>query len=93
MTNIWKKAKNIYSAGVVRHEGTNRQNEYYQVEDLETNKTHNVKISNTPNGVLLSCDCTFQSLPRKENLDKGRQAFCSHCIATIFYKHFHTKIN
>lgn len=85
---IFHKGKIIYW-GAVQHileTGTGRKGEHYQVIDVDSGKRHSLIIENTESGTLFNCDCTFQSNPRKMNLEKGRQPLCSHIIAIILYK-------
>lgn len=85
-TNIFKKAKTQYYQGLINYEGNGIKNEYYQIKDNESQKTHTTTLTKNQNGTTITCTCTQQSLPRKQNLEQGKQPLCSHIITTIIYK-------
>lgn len=84
---LWRKSKNHYQGGLVTPCGTSRTNEYFTCVDIESEKVHEVKLTQTPQGLTATCECMSKTF----HVDKP--TFCSHILSIIMYKYFHTKIN
>lgn len=92
MATIFKKAKLIYNNTLILKKDTGIKGEYYEAQDLISQKWHSITIKTDLYGTTFSCDCTDQSLPHATNLKNGKQALCSHIISVIYKKYFETKI-
>ena len=89
MVNLFKKAKLIYESSLILKSGTGRQGQYFDVQDPESLKWHNVTIKTDEKGTIIQsdCDCKHQSLKSQYT------TICSHIICVIIYEYFHTKKN
>jgi hypothetical protein len=85
-TIIFKKGKNQYYNQLIHKPQTSETKEYYNIRDDESQKTHQLIIEYTQEGIKLSCDCTFKSL----QIDKP--TLCSHMITLLLKKCGEVKI-
>ena len=89
---VFRKAKQQYQSGFVRHTGTGKQKQYYEVEDIDSQKTHMVTIELTDKGLIFEDDCISRSLSGNKSKGTYSPHLCSHIISTIMKIYFDTKL-
>jgi hypothetical protein len=84
--DVFKKAKGLYYSGFVRQKAESDRKVYFDVDDFESGKTHDVVMHKTIKGLTFDCDCTSRSL------SKGSPHLCSHILGVVFYIYHKTNI-
>ena len=93
MKSVFSKAKQMYYSGNPKPIGTGISGkEFFEVTDIDSEKVHQVTVEKNEDGTTAICDCSNQSLLRKENLKAGKQNFCSHILTVIYFKVYKEKI-
>jgi hypothetical protein len=90
---IFCKAKNIYSGGGVKETGRTERNIYFDVDDFDSEKTHQVTFDKTRKGWVIICDCDCTSRSLAANNKEFSPHFCSHILCSIFYTYHKTLAN
>lgn len=85
-TNIFKKAKTTYFSSLIQAQGTGKKREYLEIQDIDSNKKHDVTMEQTELGITFTCTCMHKSF----HIDKP--TLCSHIITAILYKAGQIKI-
>lgn len=83
-SQIFSNAYHIYQGGFIKIERISDTTIYFEVEDLNSGKIHNVSLGYDERSQTtgLNCDCTIQALKIKH------KPLCSHMVAAILYSGF-----